>query len=163
MDLSRRAFLAGSGALIVSFGVRHAPAQTMPSAERFLGKPLAPDAVDSYLAVHADSSLTVFVGKVDIGTGNRIAMRQIAGEEMDLPLHRITLIEGDTALTPNQGATAGEEGAAREIHLSALRRRGAPRGSRARGCRSDRGCRPAPRAPAPRSGGACCSAGRARS
>ena len=113
MDLSRRAFLAGSGALIVTFGVRHAPAQTVPSAERFLGKPLAPDAVDSYLAVHADSSLTIFVGKVDIGTGNRIAMRQIAGEEMDLPLHRILLIEGDTALTPNQGATAGSYGIAR--------------------------------------------------
>jgi CO/xanthine dehydrogenase Mo-binding subunit len=113
MDLSRRAFLAGSGALIVAFGARPAPAQTMPGVDRFLGKPLAPDVVDSYLTVHADSSVTIFVGKVDIGTGNRIAMRQIAGEELDLPLHRIVMIEGDTALTPNQGATAGSYGIAR--------------------------------------------------
>src|SRR5215471_18811209 len=106
MDLSRRAFLAGSGALIVGFSNRRALAQTVAGADRYLGKPLAPDVVDSYLAVHADSSVTVFVGKVDIGTGNRIAMRQIAGEELDLPLERI-------ALTPNQGPTAGSYGIAR--------------------------------------------------
>ena len=113
MDLSRRAFLAGSGALIVGFSNRRALAQTVPGADRYLGKPLAPDAVDSYLAVHADGAVTVFVGKVDIGTGNRIAMRQIAGEELELPLERIALIEGDTALTPNQGPTAGSYGIAR--------------------------------------------------
>ena len=74
---------------------------------------LAPDAVDSFLAVHADGSVTIFVGKVDIGTGGRIAMRQLVGEELDVPLERIAMIEGDTALTPNQGATAGSYGIAR--------------------------------------------------
>src|SRR5262249_10549231 len=88
-------------------------AQTVPGADRFVGKPLAPDAVDSYLAVHADGSVTIFVGKVDIGTGGRIAMRQIVGEELDIPLERIAMIEGDTALTPNQGPTAGSYGIAR--------------------------------------------------
>ena len=57
--------------------------------------------------------MTLFVGKVDIGTGGRIAMRQIVGEELDVPLERIAMIEGDTALTPNQGATAGSYGIAR--------------------------------------------------
>ena len=111
--LSRREFIAGSGALVVSFAARPTLAQPVPGVDRFLGKPLAPDLVDSYLAVHADGSVTIFVGKVDIGTGNRIAMRQIAGEELDIPLERITMIEGDTALTPNQGATAGSYGIAR--------------------------------------------------
>src|SRR5256712_9245787 len=40
-------------------------------------------------------------------------MRQIVGEELDVPLERIAMIEGDTALTPNQGATAGSYGIAR--------------------------------------------------
>ena len=111
--LSRRAFIAGSGALVVTFAARPTRAQPLPGVERFLGKPVAPDLVDSYLTVHADGSVTIFVGKVDIGTGNRIAMRQIAGEELDVPLDRITMIEGDTALTPNQGATAGSYGIAR--------------------------------------------------
>ena len=112
--LSRRAFLATGGLLVVAFRLgRRAMAQSVPNADRFLGKPLAPDVVDSYLAVHADGSVTIFVGKVDIGTGGRIAMRQIVGEELDVPPERIAMIEGDTALTPNQGATAGSYGIAR--------------------------------------------------
>src|SRR5207253_2371659 len=114
--ISRRDFLAAGGVLIVGLGldgVDRVLAQTIPNADRFLGKSLAPDAVDSFLAVHADGSVTLFVGKVDIGTGGRIAMRQIVGEELDVPLERIAMIEGDTALTPNQGATAGSYGIAR--------------------------------------------------
>ncbi len=116
MQISRRRFLTAGGVLIVGLGLDGlglAQAQTVPDADRFLGKPLVPDAVDSFLAVHADGSVTVFVGKVDIGTGGRIAMRQIVGEELDVPLERIAMIEGDTALTPNQGATAGSYGIAR--------------------------------------------------
>ena len=116
MQISRRSFLTAGGVLIVGHGLDGlglAQAQTVPDADRFLGKPLVPDAVDSFLAVHADGSVTVFVGKVDIGTGGRIAMRQIVGEELDVPLERIAMIEGDTALTPNQGATAGSYGIAR--------------------------------------------------
>jgi len=112
--ISRRTFLAAAGVLIVGLdGHGRASAQTVPGADRFLGKSLAPDMVDSFLAVHADGSVTIFVGKVDIGTGGRIAMRQMVGEELDIPLERIAMIEGDTALTPNQGATAGSYGIAR--------------------------------------------------
>jgi CO/xanthine dehydrogenase Mo-binding subunit len=50
---------------------------------------------------------------VDLGTGSRIAMRQIAGEELDVAPERIAMIEGDTALTPNQGGTGGSYGVAR--------------------------------------------------
>ncbi|HEV8530363.1 MAG TPA: molybdopterin cofactor-binding domain-containing protein [Methylomirabilota bacterium] len=115
-SISRRSFLVAGGVLIVGLGLdglARAAGQTLPGADRILGKPLAPDAVDSFLAVHADGSVTIFVGKVDIGTGGRIAMRQLAGEELDVPLERIAMIEGDTALTPNQGATAGSYGIAR--------------------------------------------------
>src|SRR5262245_35332750 len=116
LHLSRRDFLAAGGALIVALGLGpggRATARPVPGADRFLGKPLSPDALDSYLAVHADGSVTLFVGKVDIGTGGRIAMRQIAGEELDIPLERIAMVEGDTALTPNQGPTSGSYGIAR--------------------------------------------------
>ena len=37
-------------------------------------------------------------------------MRQMVGEELALGVDRIELIEGDTALTPNQGPTAGSSG-----------------------------------------------------
>jgi len=118
MALSRRRFLgtglAAGGALVVGFPWAPRPAaQTVPNADRFLGKSLAPDAVDSYLAVHGDGSVTIFVGKVDLGTGHRIAMRQITGDELGVSPDRIAMIEGDSALTPNQGATGGSYGVAR--------------------------------------------------
>ncbi len=118
--VSRRSFLttslAAGGVLIVGFGldgVGRAGAQSIPDADRFLGKSLAPDMVDSMLAVQRDGSVTVFVGRVDVGTGARIALRQIVGEELDVPLERIAMIEGDTALTPDQGGTGGSYGVAR--------------------------------------------------
>ena len=114
--VSRRGFLAAGGVLIVGLGLDGlgpAGAQSIPDADRFLGKSLAPDAVDSFLAVHRDGTVTAFVGRVDLGTGGRIAMRQLVGEELDIPLERIALIEGDTALTPNQGGTAGSSSIAR--------------------------------------------------
>src|SRR5258705_311530 len=51
--------------------------------------------------------VTVYSGKVDLGTGVRTALRQIAAEELDLPMARVALVEGDTALTPDQGKTWG--------------------------------------------------------
>jgi CO/xanthine dehydrogenase Mo-binding subunit len=63
--------------------------------------------------VRADGTVVVHSGKVDLGTGHRIAMRQMVGEELDLGVDRIELIEGDTALTPNQGPTAGSTGVMR--------------------------------------------------
>src|SRR5258705_2034461 len=118
--VSRRAFLAtglaAGGVLIVGLGLDRpgrVGAQSIPDADRFLGKSLAADAVGSMIAVHGDGQVTIFVGRVDLGTGSRIAMRKIVGEELDVPIERIAMIEGDTALTPNQGGTSGSYGVAR--------------------------------------------------
>ena len=71
------------------------------------------DQVDSFLAIRSDGTVVVHSGKVDLGTGHRIAMRQMVGEELGIGVDRIELIEGDTALTPNQGPTAGSSGVMR--------------------------------------------------
>jgi CO/xanthine dehydrogenase Mo-binding subunit len=70
-------------------------------------KTVALDEVDAFLAITADQNVTVYSGKVDLGTGVRTAMAQIAAEELDLKLARVTVIQGDTLLTPDQGLTAG--------------------------------------------------------
>jgi CO/xanthine dehydrogenase Mo-binding subunit len=125
--LSRRAFLGAGGALAVGLGLgapRRAatqaaggPAPAAPAGwptDRYLGKPVAPDQVDAFLVVHADDTVTLFTGKVDIGTGGRAALRQMLAEELDVPIERITeMVEGDTALTPDQGPTAGSQGVSR--------------------------------------------------
>jgi CO/xanthine dehydrogenase Mo-binding subunit len=103
LETTRRDFLAGAGALVVSFSLApQARAQTPP-----VPTPFALDQVDSFLALHRDGSVTVYTGKVDIGTGIRIALPQMVAEELDVALDRIKLIEGDTALTPDQGPTWG--------------------------------------------------------
>ena len=115
--VTRRTFLKAGGVLVVGVALGDWPlpviAQSIPNADRFLGKPIAPDQVDSFLAIHADGTVTIFTGKVDLGTGARIAMRQMVAEELDVPIERLLLIEGDTALTPDQGRTAGSYGIAR--------------------------------------------------
>jgi nicotinate dehydrogenase subunit B len=99
---SRRDFL--KGALVVTFALagRGIPARAAGNAA---AKTVAADEVDGFLAIGADGRVTVCSGKVDLGTGIRTALSQIVAEELDLPLDRITLIQGDTALTPEQGAT----------------------------------------------------------
>ncbi len=54
--------------------------------------------------------MTIFSGKVDLGQGLRIAIPQMAAEELGIGVERIVMIEGDTALTPDQGPTAGSSG-----------------------------------------------------
>ena len=106
---SRRAVLKG-GALTISFaltGVRtKASAQSVPGTQRVLD----PNEVDAFLAVNGDNRVTIFCGKVDLGQGLRIAIPQIAAEELGIGVDKIKYIEGDTALTPNQGRTSGSTG-----------------------------------------------------
>ena len=109
---SRAVALKAGGSLIVGrlrpAVLPHRPgAQVARGADATLGKPLDLDQVDSFLAIHADGSVTLFSGKVDLGTGVRIALRQMVAEELDIPVERIAMVEGDTALTPNQGGTGG--------------------------------------------------------
>src|SRR3954469_18971497 len=107
--VSRRTFL--EGAMVVGFSLL---IRTPEGFAQGAPKP-GPDAaaVDSYLAINADGSVTVFCGKVDLGQGLRIAIRQMAAEELGIGVDRINLIEGDTDLTPDQGPTAGSSGVMR--------------------------------------------------
>jgi CO/xanthine dehydrogenase Mo-binding subunit len=73
-------------------------------------RPVDPNEVDSFLAVNDNGSVTVYCGKVDLGQGLRIAMRQIVGEELGIGVDMIKYVEGDTALTPDQGRTSGSNG-----------------------------------------------------
>jgi nicotinate dehydrogenase subunit B len=102
MMIDRRGFLAAGGMLCVGFSLTSGQARAQGfQAVRGLG--LAE--VDTFLAVAADGRVTLYSGKVDLGTGVRTALMQIAAEELDLPLSRVSVVQGDTLLTPDQGAT----------------------------------------------------------
>src|ERR1043166_5998804 len=101
---TRREFV--KGALLVGFtlagDLNPGRAQQMAAA-----KTVSAEEVDGFLAIGADGNATVYSGKVDLGTGVRTALTQIAAEELDLPVERVSIIQGDTALTPDQGPTVG--------------------------------------------------------
>src|SRR5204862_402834 len=63
----------------------------------------------AWLRINADGSVTVFTGKVELGQGIVTALAQIAAEELEVPLGRVTMISGDTGRTPNEGQTAGSQ------------------------------------------------------
>lgn len=99
---ARREFLKAGGALIVSFG--------LPLAGDALGQqkpdPRAQD-LDAWLAVGADGKVTVFTGKVELGTGVETALAQIVAEELGVPFSAIAMVMGDTARCLDQFATVG--------------------------------------------------------
>lgn len=82
-----------------------APAGQSSNAAAFFGQ--RSNQVDDWLAIQPDGSLIAYSGKVELGTGVRTALAQIVAEELDVPFERVRLVMGDTALTPDEGYTAG--------------------------------------------------------
>jgi nicotinate dehydrogenase subunit B len=106
--LSRRDFVKDAGVLIIGFSFgRH---RVLRGATERLAM-LAPSAtqLDSWLVVAADGSITVYCGKVELGTGVSTALRQIVAEELDAPFERIAWVQGDSDRTVDQGSTVGSQ------------------------------------------------------
>src|SRR5207237_4131089 len=112
--MSRRALLQGS-ALTVAFSMSGTVAALLDnaSAQGAPARNLDPGNVDAFFTIGVDGRVTLYCGKVDLGTGLRAAIPQMAAEELGVDLAQIDLITGDSALTPDQGPTAGSSGIAR--------------------------------------------------
>ncbi|MEA2988833.1 MAG: nicotinate dehydrogenase subunit [Alphaproteobacteria bacterium] len=102
---SRRDLLKGGGALIVGFSFAGAPLPALAARGDVAGPP-DPNAVDSWIAIHADNTATIYFGKCELGQGNTTGLLQIAGEELDLDMSQMSFAQLDTNVTPNQGATS---------------------------------------------------------
>lgn len=110
MTPSRRSFIAGGGALIVSFSMLpRALAQTAPAAPPLPGSLRVAPFLDSWIRINADGSIGVLSGKAELGQGIRTALIQVAAEHLNVPVTAIKLTTADTALTANEGYTAGSQ------------------------------------------------------
>jgi CO/xanthine dehydrogenase Mo-binding subunit len=107
ISLSRRQFLKGSGALVVSFSFSGLASRALAQSAARLGVEPDPTSLDSWLAIAQDGSVTVFTSKVDLGTGVETALSQIVAEELDVAFKRVKLLGADTTKTVDQGVTAG--------------------------------------------------------
>ncbi len=72
-------------------------------------QPMSTSQLDDWLAIAPDGLVTVYSGKVELGTGVRTALAQIVADELDVSLERVRVVMGDTARTPNEGYTAGSK------------------------------------------------------
>ncbi len=107
VSLSRRSLLQAGSALLVSFSA----APMLPRSAAAAGRPaLTPDQLDSFIALQPDGSFVAFYGKMDPGQGVDVAIGQIVAEELDVPASAVRVIQGDTALTVNQGGASGSTG-----------------------------------------------------
>jgi CO/xanthine dehydrogenase Mo-binding subunit len=108
---SRRDFLKRSGALIVSFGAASVAADLgFAPAAVAQGINGAPGTnLDSWIAIGADGRVTAYTGKCELGTGLFTVQTQLVAEELCVPLSHVTLVQCDTARTPDQGTTSGAQ------------------------------------------------------
>jgi len=116
-EASRRDFLKTAGVMMIGFGFGTATAVAQGTT------PGTPDntQVDSWVAVGADESITVFAGKAELGTGMRTLQLQLAAEELSVPIDRITLVLCKSGVTPNQGLTVGSLSTMTQFGTAGLR------------------------------------------
>ena len=65
--------------------------------------------LDRWVRFNADRTVTVFSGKVELGQGIETAIAQIAADELDVELDRLSLVAGDTTQSPDEWYTAGSQ------------------------------------------------------
>ena len=107
LDFSRRDLLKGGGAMIVGFSFAGAAAAAPAAVARGdIAGPPDPNAIDTWIALHADNTATLYFGKCELGQGNTTGLLQIAGEELDLDMSQLSAVRLDTNVTPDQGATS---------------------------------------------------------
>ena len=72
------------------------------------------DRASAWLSVQADGTLLIRSGVTDMGAGQAASLCQIAAEILGVPLDKISIYIGDTALTPPAGGTF----ATRQLYMS---------------------------------------------
>ena len=65
--------------------------------------------LDRWVAFPSPGKVTVLTGRVELGQGVLTAMAQIAADELDIAIERVTVRSGDTEKAPNEGYTAGSQ------------------------------------------------------
>jgi CO/xanthine dehydrogenase Mo-binding subunit len=104
-EMDRRSFLKvlGGGLLIC---LTH-PSSWAQESGRTFGSHELPKELSAWLHIAADGQVKVFTGKVEVGQNIRTSLAQLVAEELKVPLEAITMVMGDTDLTPWDMGTFG--------------------------------------------------------
>ncbi|HEY2645827.1 MAG TPA: molybdopterin cofactor-binding domain-containing protein [Candidatus Acidoferrales bacterium] len=104
--ISRRDLLKSTGVLIVGFSFLGDAARVLAQGDGLSVDGMDPTVLDSWMAISKDGTVTVFTGKVELGTGVVTALAQIVAEELDVSFKKVYMESGDTDLSVDQGVTA---------------------------------------------------------
>jgi CO/xanthine dehydrogenase Mo-binding subunit len=110
-EISRRDFVKGSGALVVSFSAvsfLEPFAMAQGPFDTHSGQ-VNPEKLDSWLAIASDGTVTAYTGKCDFGQGMFTVQTQLVAEELCVSIDKVKLIQCDTSVTPDQGTTSGSQ------------------------------------------------------
>jgi hypothetical protein len=116
-NLDRRSFLKCGGSLVVAFSLRMGVAAAADFA------PVPTNELDSWIAIAEDGAVTAFTGRIDLGTGTQTVYCQAIAEELDIPVESVSVVMGDTALTPEQGKSTASNSVSRTFSTGGLNRR----------------------------------------
>ncbi len=105
-SISRRDLLKSTGVLVVGFSFFGTAARGLAQGDGLSVDGMDPTVLDSWLAISKDGTVTVFTGKVELGTGVVTALAQIVAEELDVSFNKVYMDSGDTDKAVDQGVTA---------------------------------------------------------
>jgi nicotinate dehydrogenase subunit B len=115
-SLSRRGFLASSGALVVSVTIPSIPGGRALAQAVGAGPYPDPDflQLDTWIVIHPNNTATFYVGKTDGGQGTGTAFRQMMCDELDMAYDQTSLVMGSTDKGPDQGGSGGSDAIERD-------------------------------------------------
>ena len=106
VSATRRQFLRASGFVCLSFGI---PLDTALSQEpaRLPGDLQTTRRLSAWLRIESDHTVTLMVGKVELGQGILTALAQIVAAELGVGLARVRMRPAVTGLSPDEAVTSG--------------------------------------------------------
>jgi nicotinate dehydrogenase subunit B len=125
-ELSRKSFVKAGGALVVGFslaGVASKAQAASGSLSPYGSNPIDPTQIDSWIVISPDNTASIKAGLISQGTGSETGILMIAAEELDLDMSQISLVQSDTAITPDTGKHSASDtiafGAGRGVRTAA--------------------------------------------
>lgn len=117
MKTSRRDFIKQMGCVSIGFSLLGPQALMGRAPETGCEmNPFLENDVNAWLQVLDDGRVRILTGKMELGQGIRIAVAQVAAEELNMHPHLVEVNLAETGVTANEGYTAGS----RSIETSAM-------------------------------------------
>ena len=70
--------------------------------------------IEHRIRIEADGTVSAYSGKVEFGQGIRTAFAKIVADELDVPIEKVHMVMGDTALVPVDEGTYGSHSVEQE-------------------------------------------------